>query len=79
MLYVFEIIKKGGSPYLSEFQRKPQKIAVDRRDRGLNQAPPVYQFRGQNHSATGGAESLREWRRIPYCRKSVKLTENILT
>ena len=28
---------------------------VDKRDQGLNLAPPLYQFRAQNHSATVGA------------------------
>ena len=35
------------SPYLPEFRRKPQKTSnglVDKRDRGLNPAPPVYQL-----------------------------------
>ena len=35
------------SPYLSEFRRKPRKTTngwVDKRDRGLNLVPPVFQF-----------------------------------
>ena len=31
------------SPYLREFRRKPRKIPNDKRDRGLNLAPPVFQ------------------------------------
>ena len=37
----------NSSPYLLEFQRKPRKTPnneVDKRDRGLNLAPPVFQF-----------------------------------
>ena len=35
------------SPYLPEFRRKPRKTPngyVDKRDRGLNLAPPVFHF-----------------------------------
>ena len=47
------------SPYLREFRRKIRKTqngSVDKRDRGLNLALPVYQFRAQNRTATGGAK-----------------------
>ena len=49
------------SPYLGEVRRKPQKTLsgwVDKQERGLNLAPPVYQFWAQNCSATGGAGLL---------------------
>ena len=50
--------------YIFEFRRKPQKTPngyVDKRKGGLNLAPPVYQFRSQNHAATGGAKDRQYW------------------
>ena len=41
------IFLKDPSPYLCEYRRKPLKTPkgyVDKRDRGLNLAPPVYHF-----------------------------------
>ena len=41
------VFPRDPSPYLSEFRRNPRKTPngeVDKRDRGLNLAPPVYQF-----------------------------------
>ena len=41
------VFLRDPSPYLSEFWRKPRKTPndqVDKCDRGLNMAPPVYQF-----------------------------------
>ena len=52
------VFLKDPSPYLREFWRKSRKIPngfVDICDRGLNPAPPVYQFRGPICSATGRA------------------------
>ena len=50
------VFLRDPSPYLREFRRKPRKIPngqVDKRDRGMNLAPPVYQFLS---TATGGAK-----------------------
>ena len=46
------------SPYLREVQRKLRKTPygqVDKRNRALSLAPPVYQICAQNRQATGGA------------------------
>ena len=48
------VFLRDPSPYLREFRRKPRKTPngyVDKRDQGLNLAPPVYQFLS---AATGG-------------------------
>ena len=53
-----EVFLRDSSTYLREFRRKPMNAPngwVDKRDRGLNLEPAVYQFREQNLSATGGA------------------------
>ena len=42
------VFQRDSSPYLREFRRKPRKTPnglVDMRDRGMDPAPPVYQFR----------------------------------
>ena len=41
------VFLRDPSPYLREFRRKPRKSPnglIDKRDRGLNLAPPVFQF-----------------------------------
>ena len=52
----------GSQPvFMKVLELKPLKTPnskVDKRNRGLNPAPPVYQFRVQNSSATGGAQAV---------------------
>ena len=53
----------GLSPYLRGFRRKLQNTLngyVDKRDRGLNPAPLVYQFWEEKLSVIGGALLIRE-------------------
>ena len=38
------VFGRDPSPYLREFRRKPRQILVDKRCRGLNLIPPVYQL-----------------------------------
>ena len=55
------------NPYLREFRRKLQKTpkgSVDKRDRELNSAPPIYQFWAQNRSAIGGV--ITYWNSFEY-------------
>ena len=52
-------------PHLHEFRKKTRKTLnylVHKRDRGLNPAPPVYQFKAQNRWATG--EDVCWWTKI---------------
>ena len=45
-----------------ENQLKLQKASWnDKRDRGLNMAPPVNQFIEQNHSANGGSQQFEKF------------------
>ena len=56
--YWWYTLHEDSYAYLRRFRRKTRKILngqVDKRDRELNPAPPVYQFWVQNFSATGGA------------------------
>ena len=56
------VLLKDFSLYLNEFRRKQRKTPngyVDKRGWGVNPAPPVYPFRGQNHSAACMASILR--------------------
>ena len=50
------VFLRDPSPYLREFRRKPRKTPngqVDKRDRGMNLAPPIYQILSE---ATGGVK-----------------------
>ena len=43
----WKVFQRDSSPYLSKFRRKPRKTPngkVDKRDRGMNLAPPIYHF-----------------------------------
>ena len=58
VLPTVRVFMRDPSSHLREFRRKSQKIQndlVDKHDRELNSTPPVYQLRGQNRLATGGA------------------------
>ena len=61
----WEIFLWDPSPYLFEFPRKPWKTLngqVDKRDRGMNLASPVYQFLSGD---TGGAKE-GQFESMPY-------------
>ena len=51
------VFLRDPSPYLREFRRKPRKTPkcnINKCDRGLNLAPPVYQFGTQNRKPLVG-------------------------
>ena len=61
---------KDPSPHSSEFRRKPRKTPngyADILDRELNLASLVYQFKGQNRSATAGFKLCRIKLKFPEC------------
>ena len=49
-----EVLLRDRSPYLHDFRKNSIRLRSDKRDRELNPALPVYKFRVQNRSATGG-------------------------
>ena len=59
-----EFFLRDPSPYLREFQRKPGKTPngyADKRNRGLNLAPPVLQFRALPPVPLVGQRTLWPW------------------
>ena len=78
------------SPYLREFRRKPRKTPngwVDKRDRGLNLAPPVFQFWALPLCHWWGADILNEflglletlsWEKYKWIEDHLKVSETQL-